>query len=360
MSTTTESKPTSKAGKSGLPGFFRFKGLSGVSATVILLIILAGLFLVSFVVGRYSISPADVVKVLASHIFPIQYTGSGVIETVVMQIRLPRILAALLVGSSLAVAGTSFQGLFRNPLVSPEILGVTSGAGFGAALGILLSGNSVVIQLSAFVFALLAVGICYGLGRVVKGNPTLSLILAGMAVGALFSAFLSLVKYVADPINQLPNITYWLMGSLASVDNSDLLVVAIPILLGIIILMLIRWRLDVLAMGEEEAMALGADTHKMRGLIVVCCTVITASAVCISGVVGWVGLIIPHIGRMLVGPSHKKLLPVSALLGAAYLLLVDDLCRVVARVEIPIGILTAIVGVPFFLYLLSKGRRGWA
>ena len=334
--------------------------INRVSTGVILLFILIVLFVISFALGRYPISPFDVVKVLVSQIIPLDHTWPGAVETVVMRIRLPRIMAAMLVGASLSLAGTSFQGLFRNPLVSPDILGVSSGAGFGAAIAILLSGNWIAIQISAFSFALLAVGISYAVSKIVRGNPTLSLVLAGMAIASLFSAFLSLMKYVADPINQLPAITYWLMGSMASVNTRSLLFASIPIVIGITILMLIRWRFNVLAMGDEEARALGVDTGRLRTIIVICCTMITASSVCISGTIGWVGLVIPHIGRLLVGPNHKRLLPVCLLLGSAYLLLIDDIARLVAGVEIPIGILTAIVGAPFFIYLLNKGGKGWA
>lgn len=334
--------------------------MNWASAVTLLAGILVFLFIISFALGRYPVLPLDVIKVLVSQVIPMDPTWSGTIETVVMQIRLPRILAAVLIGASLALAGVSFQGLFRNPLVSPDILGVSSGAGFGAALAILLNGNWAAIEISAFVFALLAVGISYFVSKMVKGNPTLSLILAGMAIGALFSAFLSLMKYAADPINQLPAITYWLMGSLASINNHDLVFAAIPMLAGILILILIRWRFNVLAMGEEEARALGVDTGKLRFIIVICCTMITAASVCISGTIGWVGLVIPHIGRLLVGPNHQRLLPVCLLLGAAYLLLIDDIARLVASVEIPIGILTAIIGAPFFIYLLNRGGKGWA
>ncbi len=338
----------------------RFKGMNGVSVGGILLAVLVLLFIISFALGRYPVSPLDVIKVLVSQVIPIDHTWASTIDTVVMEIRLPRILAAVLIGASLALAGTSFQGLFRNPLVSPDILGVSAGAGFGAALAILLSGNWIAIEISAFCFALVSVGISYFVSRVVRGNPTLSLILAGMAIASLFSAFLSLLKYAADPINQLPAITYWLMGSLASINTNDLLFAAIPMLIGIVTLVLIRWRFNVLAMGEEEAKALGVDTGKLRAVIIICCTMITASSVCISGTIGWVGLVIPHIGRMLVGPNHKRLLPVTLLLGAAYLLLIDDIARLVASIEIPIGILTAIVGAPFFIYLLHKSGKGWA
>jgi iron complex transport system permease protein len=338
----------------------RFKRLNWVSAITLLAGILVFLFIISFALGRYPVSPLDVIKVLISRVIPMDHTWSSTIETVVLQIRLPRILAAVMIGASLALAGVSFQGLFRNPLVSPDILGVSSGAGFGAALAILLNGNWAAIEISAFCFALIAVGISYFVSKLVKSNPTLSLILAGMAIASLFSAFLSLLKYAADPINQLPAITYWLMGSLASINNHDLLFAAIPMLAGIVILILIRWRFNVLAMGEEEARALGVDTGLLRFIIVICCTMITAASVCISGTIGWVGLVIPHIGRLLVGPNHQRLLPVCLLLGAAYLLLIDDMARLVASVEIPIGILTAIVGAPFFIYLLNRGGKGWA
>lgn len=341
-------------------GPIRFRGMGGVSAAVVLAVVLAALFVLSFAVGRYPISPVDVVRILASHVLPVDHTWPDILDTVVTQIRLPRILAAMLVGASLSLAGASFQGLFRNPLVSPDILGVSLGAGFGAASAILLSGNIVAIQASAFAGAIAAVGISYIVSKMVKGNPTLSLILAGMAISAFFGALLSLMKYVADPVDQLPAITYWLMGSLAAVNMRDLLFASIPMVGGIVVLLLVRWRFNVLAMGEEEAIALGVDTGRLRAIVIVCATAITASAVCISGTIGWVGLVIPHVGRMLVGPNHQRLLPVSLLLGAAYLLVIDDICRVAASIEIPIGILTAIVGAPFFVYLLNRSEKGWA
>jgi len=331
-----------------------------VSVNVILVILPGLLFFISFALGRYPISPPEVIVVLASKILPIEHTWPSVLDTVVFQIRLPRIVAAMLVGAGLSISGASFQGLFRNPLVSPQILGVASGAGFGAALAILLSGNSLVIQASAFLFGLLAVGLTYMISRAYKGAPTLVLVLGGIAVGALFSALISLAKYAADPYDQLPSIVFWLMGSLASVSNQDILMVATPILIGTVVLLLIRWRINVLSMGDEEAQAMGVDTKKLRAIIIVCCTVVTAASVCISGMIGWVGLVIPHVGRMLVGPDHKKLLPACVSIGAFYLLLVDNVARAATTVEIPLGILTAIIGAPFFMYLLRKSRRGWA
>lgn len=351
MSAITKSKTTGRV--TDIRGY-------GTPMIAILAIILAVLFITSFAMGRYPISPVDVLRVLTGNILPIEHNWPDTLNTVVMQIRLPRILAAILVGASSALAGTCLQGLFRNPLVSPDILGVASGAGFGAAVAILLSGNTIVIQIAAFVCALIAVSISYGISKIVKGNPTLSLILAGIAIGSFFSALISLMKYVADPINQLPTITYWLMGSLAAVNTRDLFIAAIPIIVGIIILVLIRWRFNVLAMGEEEAIALGVNTGKLRIIIIVCCTMITAAAVCISGTIGWIGLVIPHIGRALVGPDHQRLIPVSILLGATYLLVIDDITRAATTIEIPIGILTAIIGVPFFVYLLYRNGQEMA
>ena len=335
-------------------------GTGGTSVGFMLLILTVVAALVSLAIGRYPVPLGDVVSILMSKLIPMSQDWPPIEATVIMQIRFPRILAALLVGGGLSISGASFQGLFRNPLVSPDILGVSSGAAVGAAMAILLNQTTVMIQLSAFCFALGAVGLTYFMSSKVRGNPTLSLILAGIAIESLFMAVLSLLEYVANPENQLPSIIYWLMGSLNSVTMNELTVAAIPILGGIVILLLIRWRINVVAMGEEEAKALGVETNKLRAIIIVCCTVVTGAAVCMSGTIGWVGLVIPHIGRMLVGPNHKVLLPVSVLLGASYLLIIDDIVRTAATVEIPIGILTAIIGAPFFLYLLSRGKWGWA
>lgn len=335
------------------------KRLRGTPAGIILLVLLISLFIISFTLGRYPLSPGEVVRILLTHLF-YPNVPSSIPDTVVMDIRLPRILAAMLVGASLSLAGVSFQGLFRNPLVSPDILGVSAGAGLGAALAILLYGNIVTIQVFAFCFGLAAVGIAYLVSKAVRGNRTLSLILAGIAISSLVNALLSLLKTMADPNVQLPEIIYWLMGSLASVTMNQLMVAAIPMTTGIVILLLIRWRFNVLAMGEEEAQAMGVNTNRIRLLVVICCTLMTAAAVCISGTIGWVGLVIPHIGRLLVGPDHKRLLPVTFLLGAAYLLLIDDIARAATSLEIPLGILTAIVGAPVFIYLLSRRGKGWA
>ncbi|ADN37501.1 transport system permease protein [Methanolacinia petrolearia DSM 11571] len=336
---------------------------------------------ISLFIGRYQMDPFQTIQVLvlgvsdqvlsfihnAGHaVLPSLFTGEFTPqsyelkgETVLFNIRLPRILGAALVGAALAVAGAAFQGLFKNPLVSPDILGVSSGAGFGAALAILLIGNALAIQASAFAFGIVAVASTCLIGKIYKGSGTLVLVLAGIITGAFFSALLSLVKYMADPYDTLPAIIFWLMGSLGSVSMDDLVLVSPAIIAGIVVIYLLRWRINVMSLGEEEALALGVDTKKTMRIIIICATLMTASAVCISGVVGWIGLVIPHLGRMLTGPDFKTLVPVSAFLGATYLILIDDLARTVATVEIPLGVLTALIGAPFFAYLLSKKSVGW-
>jgi len=316
-----------------------------------------GLFLtfaISLGVGRYWIPPLDVLRAL----FHVGYS-EPVVLTVLYQIRLPRIIAATLVGAALSVAGASFQGMFKNPLVSSYTLGVSSGAGLGAALAILLSGSAAMIQLSAFSFSLIAVGVTYGLSRIYKGSSNLTLVLAGIIISSFFSALVSLIQYIADPTEKLPAIVFWLMGSLSSVGQKDIFVIAPIILVSVAGLMAVRWRINLLSMGEEEAQSMGVDLRITIGVVVLCSTLATAAAVSVSGVIGWIGLVIPHVGRMLVGPDNRKLLPVSALLGAVYLLVVDDMSRTLTTGEVPVGILTALIGTPFFAYLLWRNRGAW-
>lgn len=280
-------------------------------------------------------------------------------ETVVFRIRLPRILAAMLVGAALSASGAAYQGMFKNPMVSPGILGVSAGASLGAALAILLSCGIVGIQFGAFAGGMLAVAITYfvsaWLGK--RGDTTLVLILTGIIVGMLFTSFLSLIKYAADPYTKLPAITYWLMGSLASVNGRDVSAALWPVGLGLFLLLLLRWNLNVMSFGDEEAKALGVNTARLRLLVIVCATLMTASAVAISGVIGLVGLVVPHLARLLVGPDYERLLPAATLLGSLFLLVVDNLARTLYAVEIPLGILTSFIGAPFFLYLLINTRK---
>lgn len=288
--------------------------------------------------------------------------STGIPGQILLQVRLPRVLAGIFIGAGLSAAGAAYQGIFRNPMVSPDILGASAGAGFGAAAAILASFGVVGIQLSSFSFGLIAVGLtCLAASRLKRiGDPVLTLVLVGILVGSVFTALVSLAKYAADPYAKLPAITLWLMGSLSAINPSDLLFALIPIALGLIPLHLLRWNLNVLAFGEEEARALGAETGRLRWIIIFSATLLTASSVAIAGMVGWVGLVIPHLARMIVGPDYRTLMPATMLLGSSYLLLTDDLARSLMANEIPLGIITALIGAPFFLYLMMRSQRGWA
>ena len=330
-----------------------------IVSIVLLIFLPIFLFFASFLLGRYPISPIDVVSTILSPLFP-QFEVSSTVTTIVFEIRLPRIIAALVVGASLAMAGAAFQSIFKNPLVSSDLLGVSNGAGFGAALAILISGANVVTQLFAFIFGLLSVTITYLISRAYKAGGILVLVLSGVAISAFFNALISAIKFIADPDDKLPEIVYWLMGSLASVTMDKLIMISIPIVIGFVILFVLRWRMNLLAMGDEEAQSLGLNPTRTRFLIIAGCTLLTSAAVSISGIVGWIGLVIPHMARMIVGPDNKILIPASLSLGASFLLLIDNISRAVISIEIPIGILTAIIGVPIFLYLLRKGYAEWS
>jgi len=312
----------------------------------------------SLLFGKYQAAPREVVNVLISKAF---HTAdpkiSPMLEVAVLHVRLPRVLLAMLVGMCLSISGASYQGLFRNPLVSSHILGVASGASFGAALAILYSAPQVMVQLSAFFFGLMAVGIALTVSSLYRTSSPLTLVLVGMITSAFFSSLVSYLTYTADANLKLPAIVFWLMGSLAGASTRNLIFAIVPMAVGIMLLLAIRWRINVLSMGEDEAKALGVDTGKLRLLIVLSCTLITSASVCVSGVIGWIGLIIPHFARMLVGPDHKALLPACLSIGGVYLLLVDSLARTFTSSEIPLGILTGIIGAPVFAYLLTRGER---
>lgn len=320
-----------------------------------LLLIIASLF-----VGRFAV-PADMVlKVLAGKMLAGWTAMPEKYQAVIWDIRLPRAILGALVGGALATCGAAFQSLFRNPLISSGNLGVSSGAGFGAALAILLFDNTAARYIFAFGFGGLAVIMSCLIGSIYRTTPTIMLVLGGVIVSSVFTALISFAKFAADPYNQLPAIVFWLMGSLASAGYRDLLIAGGPVFFGVGGLMALRWRLNVLAMGEREARALGVNTGLCRSVIIACATLATAGVVCVSGVIGWVGLIIPHIGRMLVGNDNCLLLPVSFSLGACFLIIVDNLARLVSGSEVPLGVLTALVGAPFFVYLLKKTKgKGW-
>ncbi|MCJ2080365.1 iron ABC transporter permease [Methylobacterium sp. J-090] len=322
---------------------------------------LCALAVVALATGRYAVPMGDVFDVLAAALFGWPSGADATVQTVVLRVRLPRVAAALVVGSALAAAGATYQGLFRNPLVSPDILGVSAGASLGAVLGIFLSLPVAAIQGLAFAGGLAAVAAVYAVGATVRRHdPVLTLVLAGVAIGAVLGAAISLIKVLADPYNQLPAITYWLLGSLASVTLTDVGAILPAIVLGLVPLVLLRWRMNLMSLGEEEARALGVETRALRPLLIMAATLVTAAAVSVTGVIGWIGLLVPHVARLLVGPDFRRLLPASLMLGAGYLLAVDIVARTLAPVEVPLGILTALIGAPFFLWLLASGRRGWA
>lgn len=323
-------------------------------------VLIAGLLL-AFTVGRYPVSLAELASVLFSKITAHRADVSPAVESVIMQVRGPRVLAAALVGAALAVAGTAFQGLFRNPLVSPDILGASSGAALGAVMGIFFSLGVIAIQAFAFVGGLLAVAAVYVIGSAVRSrDPILVLVLTGVVVGSLLGAGVGLVKYLADPYNQLPAMTFWLLGSLAAANVSDLLPLFGPVAVGTAVLIALRWRMNVMSLPEEEARSLGVATGPLRIAIVAAATLTTSASVATAGIIGWVGLVVPHLARSLVGPDFARLLPAAAILGGGYLLLIDTLARTAAEVEIPLGILTAVVGTPFFIWLLASMQRNWS
>jgi iron complex transport system permease protein len=328
--------------------------------TIALVVLIAGLLL-AFAVGRYPISLADLFNAIAAKLAGRASDLPAATEDVIWQVRGPRVVAAALVGAALAVAGAAFQGLFRNPLVSPDLLGASSGAALGAVLGIFLSLGVFAIQGLAFVGGLIAVAAVYLIGSAVRSrDPVLVLVLTGVVIGSLLGAGVGLMKYLADPYNQLPAMTFWLLGSLASINVADLVPLLGPVALGSLVLFVLRWRLNVMSLPDEEARALGVPTGPLRVTIVAAATLVTSASVATAGIIGWVGLVVPHIARSLVGPDFARLIPASALIGGGLLLAIDTLARTIAAIEIPLGILTALLGTPFFIWLLTSVSRTWS
>ena len=322
-------------------------------------VLLAAVVVAAFALGKFPMAPADLLRAVWARLSGTESGLTPAQETVVWNIRLPRVAAGLLVGAGLAAAGAAYQGMFRNPLVSPDILGVSAGAGLGAVLGIYLGLPLAVVQALAFIGGLLAVGTVVGVsGLVRRHDPVLVLVLAGIAVGALLGAGISLIKILADPTTQLPSITFWLLGGLNAVTTADLAVTAPVMLAGLVPMALLRWRMNLLSLADEEAQALGISVVRLRLLLVAAATLSTAAAVSLTGIIGWIGLVVPHVARLLVGPNFARLLPASLLLGGGFLVATDTLARTAASIELPLGILTALVGAPFFLFLLARPGRG--
>ena len=323
-------------------------------------VLIAGLLL-AFTVGRYPVSLGDLLHLVIAKLTGRSPDVPAAVQNVIWLVRGPRVLAAALVGAALAVAGTAFQGLFRNPLVSPDLLGASSGAALGAVLGIYFSLGVLEIEALAFAGGLVAVGAVYLIGSAMSPrDPVLVLVLTGVVIGALLGAGVGLLKYMADPYNQLPAMTFWLLGSLAATNVTDLVPLFGPVALGTLVLLALRWRMNVMALPDDEARALGVPTTALRIAIVAAATLVTSASVATAGIVGWVGLVVPHIARTLVGPDFARLIPAAALLGGGFLLLIDTLARTMTATEIPLGILTALVGTPFFIWLLASVSKTWA
>ena len=327
-----------------------------ILAALLGLLLILGLLSVLW--GRYAISLPQLFGILVSRAIPTEASWPAMAENIVWYVRLPRILLAILVGAALSVSGASYQSIFRNPMAAPDVLGASTGSAFGAALAIVQGLDGMGITLCAFLSGLLCMGLVMLCTRFSRGSPVLGLILSGIMISSLFQAGTSYIKLIADPHDTLPEITYWMMGSLSGAGVEDLAWLWIPLLLGFVPLFLLRWKINLLTMEEEQARALGISTRRLRGVVIVCATLLVAASVSVSGIIGWVGLVVPHMARKLVGSDCRVLLPASFLLGGGFLLLVDDLARTLYTTELPLGILTAVIGAPFFLYLLNRKEEG--
>lgn len=346
------SQPGRPAASGGLRSF--------VSVTGLLLAGLGVAAVLSLGIGRVAIPPGTVIAILASRVVEIEPHWTAAQAQIVTNVRLPRILAAMLVGAALAAAGAAYQTLFRNPIVSPDVLGVSAGAGFGASLAVMANLGAAGIQGGAFAMGLAAVGLCFAIGQAINRHSLIVLVLVGVVIAAFFQAMISVLKIVADPIDVLPVITFWLLGGLNKITPADLPLAAALVGAALAALMALRWQVNVMSVGAEEARTLGIDVGTVRFALIVTATLMTASAVSIAGIVGWVGLVVPHIARLMVGASFDRLLPASALTGALFLLIVDDLARAATAVEIPLGIATSVIGAPVFLILLLRARTAWS
>ncbi len=335
-----------------------------IAAVLIILPILIALICLG--IGRYSLAIEEVITVLLEGIKASLLRGfnassaQDMAYVVVFNVRLPRILLAILIGAGLACSGAAFQGLFTNPLATPDTLGVASGASFGAVLAMMFDANLIVIQIMALIFGLIACLITYNISKIKGKSSIVMVVLAGMVVSAMFQALVSLLKYVADPLDKLPSITYWLMGSMSSATYKTLFLGGPFIIVGIVLIFALRWRLNILSLNEDEVKSMGMNIKFMRLVIILSASLITASCVSMCGQVGWVGLLIPHIARMLLGSNNKTVVPISISLGAAFMLIMDTFARSATAAEIPLSILTAIIGAPFFIILLRKTGGAWS
>lgn len=329
---------------------------------IIMLLVLIALMMYSITLGRYEIGMKEALHIMVNKVIPIyEVNWSDVKEQVVLLVRLPRILCAALIGMGLSIAGVAAQGLFRNPLVDSSVIGVTSGAAFGGVLGILLFGTALMTLGFAFVFGVITIGLVLILSRIKGRISLLSLILVGIVISTFFNSAISIIKLLADPFAKLPTITYWLMGSIASVNFQSVTILLATVLPAIIIIMLLKYQFNIISLGEQRAQALGCPYNKIRIIILLCISLISAGIVSVAGSVGWIGLIIPHITRRFVGANHVRILPIAALLGAIFMIIIDDFARFLSTSEIPLGIMTSLIGVPVFTLVLRRTQKkgGW-
>jgi iron complex transport system permease protein len=330
----------------------KFKVIFFTSAIMLMIF-----FAMSLVTGQYVVPIEDVIKIVFSNIIPIEKTWNSIQQSVILDLRLPRTVAAIIVGGALAASGATYQSIFKNPMVSPDLLGVSSGACVGAATAILLNANSTVIQMAAFAGGLIAVMITTMIPRLIRNESTTILVLSGIIIGSLMTSIMNIIKFVADTDTQLAEITYWMMGSFAMITFEEMLPLLPAIIIPIAAIMLMRYRLNVLSLGDYEAKTLGINIRKTRGIFILCSTLSTASCVCMCGTIGWVGLVIPHTARMIIGSDNKKMLPIAMIFGSIFMIFIDVLCRTITTAELKLGILTGLIGAPFFIFILFKQRR---
>ena len=335
----------------------REKRKTGLFVIILLIIILLVTATLSLLLGRFDISVRECFGIIFSKILPIEPFWTKVQNNMLMMVRLPRVVIAVLVGASLSVAGTSYQCIFRNPMSAPDILGASTGAAFGAALSILLQKSYMEITAWAFISSMICVLLVLFVSSLCKGNQILNLILAGIMVGSLFSAGTSYIKLIADPNNTLPAITFWMMGSLSGADTAKMSYIWIPILIGMVPIFVLRWKINILTLDDDEAKTMGINTRLTRTIVIISATLLTAASVSVSGMIGWVGLVMPHVARKLVGDDCRILIPAAALVGGIFLVLTDDICRTLYTTEVPLGILTSLIGAPFFIYLMIRARE---
>ena len=339
--------------KEKLSGKVKLWVVIGLSTGLLLL-----LFIVALAVGRYSIPFVETIRILLAKLaIPLTQTWDSLQAAAVLTLRLPRAIAAVIIGAALALSGATYQSIFKNPMVSPDLLGVSAGACVGAAAAMLWGMGGVMIQVFAFAAGLGAVALTITIPRLIRNKSTVVLVLAGIVVGSLMGSILNIIKFVADTDSTLAEITYWTMGSVATVSFDKMVPVLPTIIIPAVIILLMRFRLNVLSLGDNEARTLGINIQRTRNLFIICSTLITASCVCMSGTIGWVGLVIPHVARMMIGPDNKRMLPVAMIFGGIFLLLIDTLCRTITTAELRLGILTGIIGAPFFIFILLKQRR---